>query len=383
MRTASIGELVELAKGRKPDSIYTEGGAERRRLIQIGDLRSDDDVRFTNGTGGVAVKPSDICIAWDGANAGTVGFGLSGVIGSTIARLRPDLDQVATAYLGRFLQSQFQVLNGGSYGATIPHVNRDRLLNLRLAVPKVDEQKRIAAILDKADAIRAKRRATLAQADALLRATFLDIFCDPIVNPKGWNEERRDKIAEIRSGITKGRKVNGAPLRAVPYMRVANVQDGHIDLADTKTIEASETEIARYALRPGDILLTEGGDPDKLGRGAVWEGQIAECIHQNHIFAVRLHPGTKISPKFLSALLGSARGKRYFLRSAKQTTGIATINRTQLAAFPVLLPDKMAHDRWVRVNSATVQVGVRLAQLAEDADELYSSLAQRAFRGEL
>jgi type I restriction enzyme S subunit len=129
-------------------------------------------------------------------------------------------------------------------------------------------------------------------------------------------------------------------------MAVANVQSMYLDLSTIKLIDATEAEIERYKLRNGDLLLTEGGDPDKLGRGTLWHGEISECIHQNHIFRVRTGPS--VDPVFLQWAVASESSQRYFLRGAKQTTGIASINLTQLRALPVVLPPmeeqrKIAH----------------------------------------
>ncbi|MCS5698100.1 restriction endonuclease subunit S [Cyanobium sp. FGCU-52] len=152
-----------------------------------------------------------------------------------------------------------------------------------------------------------------------------------------WPVVSLDEVCSITSGITKGRKLPAEPSREVPYMAVANVQDGRLNLNGVKTIQASLSEIERYRLVRGDLLLTEGGDPDKLGRGAVWNGEIDECIHQNHIFRVRA-ASPLIDMSYLSRLVASPAGKAYFLSQAKQTTGIASINLTQLRGFPVPLP---------------------------------------------
>lgn len=104
-----------------------------------------------------------------------------------------------------------------------------------------------------------------------------------------------------------------------------------------KSTAATAEEIERYRLEANDLRLAKGGDPDELGRGTLWDGSVPDCIHQNHVFRVRLHD-KRLTPRFLNWLVGSGRGKRYFLRSAKQTTGIASINMTQLRAFPVLTP---------------------------------------------
>ena len=112
-------------------------------------------------------------------------------------------------------------------------------------------------------------------------------------------------------------------------MAVLNVQDKKLNLEQIKTILATEDEIEKYKLKNNDLLLTEGGDPDKLGRGTIWRGEIEECIHQNHIFRVRAKD-QNLNMEFISWLVSSEYGKKYFLKCAKQTTGIATINKNQL-----------------------------------------------------
>ncbi len=146
-----------------------------------------------------------------------------------------------------------------------------------------------------------------------------------------------DELCDLCSGITKGRKIYSMETANVPYMAVANVQDGKLRLENVKTIEATPVEIERYRLLPGDLLLTEGGDPDKLGRGAIWNGEIDVCIHQNHIFRAR-KTSERIDMGYLAHLVSSPYGKQYFLRQSKQTTGIASINMGQLKRFPVPLP---------------------------------------------
>ena len=131
-----------------------------------------------------------------------------------------------------------------------------------------------------------------------------------------------------------------------------------------------------------DLLLTEGGDPDKLGRGTLWAGEISECIHQNHVFRVRLQCAD-VTPLFLNWLVGSERGKRYFLRSAKQTTGIASINMTQLRAFPLLTPPRAIQVEFGRRVAEVGRIKERALIASRDIDGLFASLQHRAFRGEL
>ena len=161
-------------------------------------------------------------------------------------------------------------------------------------------------------------------------------------------------------------------------MRVANVKDGYLDLTEVKTIQIKRSEVQKLLIRPGDLLMTEGGDPDKLGRAALWVGEIERCVHQNHIFKVRSQRD-RLLPAYLRSLAGSAFGKAYFLRVAKKTTGIASINKTQLSGFPVVLPPmelQTAFDQ--RVGEAESIAALQGEALAK-AQATFDALLARAF----
>ena len=128
--------------------------------------------------------------------------------------------------------------------------------------------------------------------------------------------------------------------------------------------------------------MTEGGDPDKLGRGAIWKNEIPECIHQNHIFRVRLNQ-SYLLPEYTCCLVGSAYGKKYFLRAAKQTTGIATINSSQLKTFPVYIPPLDLQNQFAAIVEKTEQQKALMQQSLVQMETNMSSLMQRAFKGEL
>lgn len=154
--------------------------------------------------------------------------------------------------------------------------------------------------------------------------------------PIEWKRKRLDKVAIIQTGIAKNQNHKEECIE-LPYLRVANVQDGYLNLSEIKTINIHKDIAHRYRLEYGDVLLTEGGDFDKLGRGTVWKGQIQNCVHQNHVFVVRTNI-SELTPSFFSAQIGSQYGKKYFLSCSKQSTNLASINSSQLKAFPVLLP---------------------------------------------
>ena len=309
----------------------------------------------------------------------------NGVATTELVPLRCDESRLNAQYLAYFLRGPdfLRFATNVVAGAKMPRMVMSEFWKFPVPLPPLPEQRRIAAILDQADALRAKRREALAQLDNLTQSIFIEMFGDPVGNPLRWPETLKlGAVANIVSGVTKGRKIGNVPTRVVPYLAVSNVQDKALCLAAVKLIEASEAEIDRYRLQPNDLLLTEGGDPDKLGRGTLWNDELPECIHQNHIFRVRV-TSTAVVPLFLNWLVGSTRGKKYFLRSAKQTTGIASINMTQLREFPLLLPPLALQQTFAtRIQSVESLKATHRAALAE-LDALFASLQHRAFAGQL
>jgi len=231
----------------------------------------------------------------------------------------------------------------------VPGLNRDMAYMEPAKIPAtLPEQKKIAHILSTVQrAIEAQER-IIQTTTELKKALMHKLFTEGLRGepqkqteiapvPESWEVVPLSDCAVVQTGIAKGRKVDPEDSVALPYLRVANVQDGYLDLTEMKTITIQKKERERYGLQDGDVVLTEGGDFDKLGRGFIWHGQIKECVHQNHVFAVR--PDTdRISSEFFAYQSQSSYGKAYFLSVAHKTTNLACINTTKLKAFPVLLP---------------------------------------------
>lgn len=166
------------------------------------------------------------------------------------------------------------------------------------------------------------------------KAAFVDLLLSEANS--GAKFAKLSDIGVLQTGLQIGKKYT-EPLKKYPYLRVANVKDGYIDTRVIKTVEVPENEAARRMLKTGDVLITEGGDADKLGRGSIWQGDPEVCLHQNHIFAFRPEP-KKILPEYLALSLQGSDAKSYFLSNAKQTTNLASINSTQLKAFSLRVP---------------------------------------------
>lgn len=248
-------------------------------------------------------------------------------------------ERLRQQYLYYYLKSNFalQRIRSVATGSVRDNLKLEMLKEFPIWLPSVEEQDAIVKKLDIVNEVINFRRQEILKLENLAQARFVEMFGDMFLNTMGWQEESLESLADIVSGITKGRKIKEKKLIEVPYMAVSNVKNGYIDWTTVKTIEATEQEINQYRLLPDDVLMTEGGDPDKLGRGAIIREPLENCIHQNHIFRVRLNESI-VLPDFFEEYLQHQRAKRYFLGCAKQTTGIASINMKQLSALPVLIP---------------------------------------------
>jgi type I restriction enzyme, S subunit len=227
----------------------------------------------------------------------------------------------------------------------------NQMLDEFIPLPPLPVQEQIVEIFQKANSVRCKRQEALC-------------------------------LADVRSGVTKGRKLGSKETVDAPYLRVANVQDGLLDLSEIKTIAVLSEDLGKYRLEDGDILMTEGGDPDKLGRGCIWRSEVEGCIYQNHVFRVRTDRSC-LSPEYLAALLRTQYAKEYFLRCAKRTSNLASINSTQVKAFPIPVPPLTLQSKFVAAVEQWEQINKRLTNGFAESKSLFQGLMQRAFTGEL
>ncbi|GBC60813.1 hypothetical protein DENIS_1772 [Desulfonema ishimotonii] len=205
--------------------------------------------------------------------------------------------------------------------------------------------------------------------------------------PEGWCWTKLGKITDIVGGVTKGRKLDDKKTVKLPYLRVANVQDGYLDLKEIKHIRVLDSDLKKYRLVYGDILFTEGGDKDKLGRGSVWKGEIKNCIHQNHIFRARTINNDVMLAKYISYSCQTQTAKKYYFDHAKQTVNLASINMTVLSNTPIPITNSSEQHAIVQEIESRLSVCDKLEQTIETnlrkSDALRQSILKKAFEGKL
>jgi type I restriction enzyme S subunit len=263
-------------------------------------------------------------------------------------------DRVTPEFLARWLQlhSVHEVFSKTSQRTTgLANFSWSAVKRLPLRFPNERaEQETITHSLASVDDALGAAEAKLAAAHRLKTALMQQLFTRGLPGhhtsfhknkwsegPECWMPRKLRQIATVESGFTMGRDLSGYETTEVAYLTVVNVQEGGFDLSNVERVLVKTSELNDLLLRPGDILMTEGGDRDKLGRGGIWSGQIHPCVYQNHIFRIRLTPNT-YRPELFHFLLQTWQAKNYFYAHAKQTSNLCTINSRELKRFPFFEP---------------------------------------------
>lgn len=279
--------------------------------------------------------------------------------GMNLLRLIPKKDKFDPKYLFWILKTKY--FRNAVESIAKPAINQasvsiDSLKNISFLIPLYLEQKKIANFLDYETAqidtliakqeklielLKEKRQAVISYAvtkgldpNVAMKDSGVEWLGEV---PEHWRVCRLKHVGYIQSGIAKGKDLKDKISISVPMLRVANVQDGYLNLDEVHQINIEPEQLERYLLQNGDVLMNEGGDNDKLGRGAVWRNEIKNCIHQNHVFAIRT---TLIEPEWLDILTRASYAKFHFFRQSKQSTNLASISATNIKETPILVPPK-------------------------------------------
>ncbi|MGN7453328.1 restriction endonuclease subunit S [Paenibacillus pasadenensis] len=380
MRVRRIGDLFTIAKGKKYEDTQANAANEMVRYIQIEDLRNDNNIKMVNKIdNGVYVTSNDVLIAWDGANAGTVGYNLTGIIGSTLAVLRPRDSDNYIPYIAMFLRSKSSYLRDNCTGATIPHIHKKVLEDIEVPLPSYDRQKEIAYLLDKAQALIDKRKQAIAKFDELVQAVFLDMFGDPTINQMGYPIGIiRDLIIEAKYGTSK--KANEGTGQ-FPYLRMNNITyQGYMDYSNLKYIDLDDKEQEKYLVQRGDLLFNRTNSKELVGKTAVFDSDEKMAIAG---YIVRVKTNDAGNPYFISGYLNSKHGKKVLQEMCKNIIGMANINAQELQNITILIPPRELQDSYERKVKAILEEKKKHLTQLQHLESNFQALLQKAFKGEL
>jgi type I restriction enzyme, S subunit len=348
-----------------------------RRIIRIQDLTGTGRERnYYDGPVDPrnVVREGDLLVSWAASLGVYVWPGPEAVLNQHIFKVESFIDRTFHRYLLEYVLAD---LRRQTHGSGIVHITRDRFEQIPVHVPEIDDQRRIAAAIDEQLSRVETALASLAAANSKLDQLDDRLAADAF--DRQWPMAHLGEVADVVGGVTKdAQRESGEGLIEIPYLRVANVQRGHLDLAKVSRIRVKPGVASSLRLERGDVLMTEGGDRDKLGRGWIWDGQIDWCIYQNHIFRARTR-AEQLLPKFLS-WYANTHGREWFAKQGKQTTNLASISISKLRAFPVPTPPLTDQIRAVAQIEAAASVNSSVRQTIRRASSRGNSLRHAVLR---
>lgn len=372
MKFEKLGNIVTIKKGKKPS--FSENPNENSvRVIQIDDLRNDDNIKYTDDKTGVLANEEDVLLAWDGANAGTIGFGKQGYIGSTIALLRKNNpDKFSTIFIGKFLQSKFDYLRSKATGATIPHIDGKTLRELEIPVISLPEQKHIAEVLSKTEALIAERKQSIHLLDEYLKSTFLEMFGDPVKNEKGWEKNAVIKYADC---IVPGRDKPKSFTGNIPWIRTEDLINKGFVFNSKEGIGLTLEEINNVKgkiIPKGSVLLTCVGQLNVISINQI------DCIINQQLHSFQCNK--EINNIFLMYSLSF---QEKFMYQNASTTTVPYMNKTICNSIPTIKPPLKVQTQFATIVEKTEALKAQYKDHLQSLEQMYKALSQRAFRGEL
>ena len=382
MRTVTLGDYIEILSGFAFKSSLFNSEARGLPLVRIRDVvpgysetYSDEDFDEK-----YLLEDGDLLIGMDGEFNCARWKGGKALLNQRVCRVIASSKNLDDQYLFYFLPRPLKQIEAKSNFVTVKHLSVKQIQAIKIPLPPLEEQRRIAAILDKADGVRRKRKEAIRLTEELLKSTFLEMFGDPVTNPKGWEICSMKKIVvETQYGTAeKSQEVMGG----LPILRMNNITySGEIDLNSLKWCQIPPKDEDKFTVKRGDLLFNRTNSPELVGKTAVWRSD-GKFAYAGYLIRVRFDK-SKANSEYVSAFLNSNYGKRYLLEKAKPSINMSNFSASEFLKIPILLPDIETQHRFDEFVSYTRMMSQHLSDGLGDYNNLFNSLLQRAFRGEL
>ena len=383
-----ISEFCRTGSGGTPSRKQAEFYNGNIPWIKSGDLREKTVIEASEFITDLGVQKSSakivpkgaILLAMYGATVGRMAMlGIDAATNQAVCSIIPDQDRAFPKYVYYALLSKVPDFLRNAVGGAQPNISQGKIKATRIPLPPLEEQKRIATILDKADAIRRKRQQAIQLADEFLRAVFLDMFGDPVTNPKGFPLGTiRDLVESANYGSSA--KASEA-VGDYPILRMGNITyEGAIDMTDLKYIDLTDKEKPKYLAVKGDLLFNRTNSKELVGKTAVYDRDDPVAIAG---YLIRVRTNEKGNSHYISGYLNSSHGKATLQNMCKSIVGMANINAQEMQDIPVIIPPVRLQNRYGGIVVSTKEK-LEAHQAALNANnELFNALSQKAFSGQL
>lgn len=267
----------------------------------------------------------------------------------------------------------YQKFKSLAVGGVVNNLNSEMVRNIKVALPPMEEQQKIAVVLDKVSDLIAKRRQQLEKLDLLVKARFVEMF-----GKEDWKIDSLSSVAIITGGLTKNSNRNSFKLK-LPYLRVANVFFNKLDLNEVQYIGVKENEIEKTLLKKDDLLFVEGnGSKEQIGRVALWNGSIEPCLHQNHLIKARFKL-KEINPLYALFYFMSDEGRKQIIGKSVSTSGLNTLSIKKIESLRIPIPEITLQNEFATFAKQTEKTKTSVKESLEKLETLKKALMQEYF----
>lgn len=328
------------------------------------------------------IPKGTLLIAMYGATVGKLGIlEMDASTNQAICAIRTG-PRVDRDYLFQYLLSERKNIVSSGVGGAQPNISQEKIRNLEIPLPPLDEQRRIAAFLDKADALRQKRRQAIAKLDELAQATFLEMFGDPVTNPMGWEIRTLGQIIVYgpQNGLYKPSSDYGT---GTPILRIDSFYDGSVTNLDTlKRVRISESEKKLFKISNGDILINRVNSRSHLGKSALINGVTEDTVFESNMMRFK-HDEKVMTGKFLIHFLQTEFIKQQIAHCAKDAVNQSSINQQDVKNFRIAIPPLSLQKKFTEAMQKIECNCTQQASALEEKEKLFASLQNSAFSGEV
>ena len=382
MEYVKLKDVFSIKKGKKVEQV--EKSENTIRYIQIDDLRNNDNIKYCEKNERyVYAQERDIIIAWDGANAGTIGYGLNGAIGSTLALLTKNDDRFCTEYCGLFLKSKFKYLRDKCTGATIPHISKSSLEELEIPLISKEEQLKIINIINLSKNLLDKKKDQINLLDELVKSRFVEMFGDPVKNVMQWEKILCKEVTlKIGSGATPKGGNSSYKDEGISLIRSMNVYNNNFVEDNLAYIDDEQAEkLKNVEVKRNDVLLNITGA--SVARCCIVPPKYIPARVNQHVSILRCED-TKILPIFLCYQFTNENYQRLLWEIA--TNGGATreaITKQQIENLEVIIPPIELQNQFADFVTQVDKLKFEMEKSLKEIEDNFNSLMQKAFKGEL
>ena len=390
MRTVKIVDIAEQIRGvsYNPEDVFDTAQENTVPLLRANNIQDTglnyDDlvyVQKSKVSPKQLLRQGDILVCASSGSRHLVGkaghvYNDFGTFGAFCKVLRPNAQLVNSNYFAHYFQSPLyrRTIANLAAGANINNIKNEHLNELQIKLPCLQEQNTIARVLDKTNAIIGKRRAQLSCLNELAKSRFIEMFGDPVTNPKGWESGTiRDIASEVKYGTSSPATEGGKHI----YLRMNNITyDGHLDLSNLKYIDLPDDQLAKYQVQKGDVLFNRTNSKELVGKTCVFKEDIPMVIAG---YIIRVRVNARANPEYLSAILNSKYGKRTLLDMCKAIVGQANINAQELQNIDILIPPISLQNEFATFIEELDKSKFTIRKSLEKLETLYRALLQEYF----